>query len=317
MLVVFGSINVDVIMRVPRHPGPGETVLGDECVFRPGGKGANQAVAAARAGASVAIFGAVGDDAFGQQLRDRLAAEKVDASGVATSNRSTGCATVVVDAAGENAIAVAPGANFGAAGVMVPESRLGPEVIVLAQMEVPAAENWALLRRARDAGSRNLLNLAPAESVDEAALAAIRETVDYLIVNRGEAAALASACLSEAAPADPAGLASALAAALGVAVVATLGGEGAVCALPNGGILRAGALPVSVVDSTGAGDAFCGAFAAALDRGTGPADALAEAAAAGSLACRAVGAQEGMPPAEEIAAALERAGPGRSTPAAG
>jgi ribokinase len=303
MLVVFGSLNADIIVRVDRRPQPGETVLGDDCLIRPGGKGANQAVAAARAGAQVAMFGAIGTDFFGQQVKERLLAEGVDASGVAIANRATGCATITVDAAGENAICVAPGANAAASAAMVPDSRLAPGTTVLCQMEVPPPENWALLARAKSVGAATVLNLAPADAVDDAAVAAIRDHVDYLILNVAEAGQLAARCAAATASASPGDLASALARSLAATAVVTLGADGAVCAQGEG-LFSAPAIAVAVVDTTGAGDAFAGVFAAALDRGEPLQTALSEAAAAGSLACRSFGAQESMPTRADLLAAL-------------
>src|SRR5215204_2049977 len=162
MILVFGSINVDVLVPVPHLPRPGETVLGGDYALAPGGKGANQAVAARRAGAAVALAGVIGEDAFAGFALEILRREGVDLRLVRPVARPTGCAAIMIGAGGENLIAVAPGANREALAATVPEAMLGPTTTVVCQMEVPAAETWALLRRARAAGARRVLNLAPA-----------------------------------------------------------------------------------------------------------------------------------------------------------
>jgi ribokinase len=304
MIVVFGSINVDVLMRVPRHPSPGETILGDECLLRPGGKGANQAVAASRSGASVLMFGAVGDDTFGADMRLNLTNRNVDASGVQQApGQMTGCATIVIDHKGQNAICVAPGANRAVRADLVPEDALTPTTTVICQMEIPARENWALLRRARARGATTILNLAPATKLDDEVIAAIREWVDFLIVNETEARLVATS-LSRCAI-TPEEDAMTVSEALQVSTIMTLGAAGAV-AIWGREVTRVDALHVDVVDTTGAGDTFTGAFAAALQRGSTISEALTDAAAAGSLSCQRVGAQESMPDYPSIVAARQR-----------
>jgi ribokinase len=303
MIVVFGSINVDVIMRVQSRPRIGETVAAEECLLRPGGKGANQAVAAARAGAKVAMFGAVGSDPFGREMRDGLTRNGVDAKAVAGVEPLTGCATITVDRAGENTICVAAGANGLARADTVPDEALTPDTIVLCQMEVPEEQNWALLRRAKKRGARTVLNLAPARIVSAAAIEALRDSVDFLIVNETEAELALAAC-RPGAPVDSAEEnGRALARELGATVILTLGAEGA-RAIEKTRVQRAQPLSVEVVDTTGAGDTFTGVFAAALARGASIDVALREGAAAGSLACEGIGAQESMPTLERVQRAL-------------
>jgi ribokinase len=165
VILVFGSINIDVLVPVPRLPLPGETVLGGDYALLPGGKGANQALAARRAGAAVMMAGAVGNDAFAGLALENLCRDGVDLGLVRRVERPTGCAAIIVGAEGEhrgeNLIAVASGANLAAIAAGVPGSVLGPETILVCQMEVPAAETAALIHRARAAGARTLLNLAP------------------------------------------------------------------------------------------------------------------------------------------------------------
>lgn len=302
MILVFGSLNMDLTMRVTALPRPGETVLCPSYRTLPGGKGNNQAVAAARAGAAVAMVGRVGDDGFGQRLRANLADNGVDATGVATAVNPTGIAAIAVDDGAENCITVASGANLELRAGDVPDAMLRPGTTVVTQMEVPVAETLALLRRARAAGARTLLNLAPAPVLDAAAAAelaaAVAASVDVLVVNELEGAALAGG-----AGGDGLALCRRLASDLGTACVMTLGGQGAVAA-EGGRLWRVRALPVEVADTTGAGDTFTGVLAAALDAGLSLPDGLARAGAAAGLACCGVGAQESMPDAARIAAAV-------------
>ncbi|HZT86671.1 MAG TPA: PfkB family carbohydrate kinase [Stellaceae bacterium] len=289
MILVFGSINIDLIVPVPRWPSPGETVLGGDYVLQPGGKGANQALAARRAGAAVGMAGAVGDDGFAEAALAGLRAAGVELDLIRVGRRPTGCAAIIVNAAGENLIAVSSGANAEAAAAQVPDAALAATTTLLLQMEVPAAENAALSWRARRHGARVVLNLAPAAPLDPALL----DDIDLLLVNEGEAAAL---------DAEPA----ALARRLRQGIVITRGADGAAALLSDGRELAAPALPVTPVDTTGAGDTFAGVLAAALDSGRDLAAALRCACAAASLACLARGAQAGMPDAAAIEAAATR-----------
>lgn len=308
MIVVFGSLNVDIVMRVERLPRPGETVIGGHCFQVQGGKGANQACAAARAAGGgpddpgtgpVAMVGQVGADDWGRFALAMLAEEGVDLSGVGRASEPTGCATICVDSVGENAIAVASGANRAARAAQVPDGWLGPDTWVVLQMEVPAAENWALTARARAAGARVLLNVAPAAPVPPEALA----QVDVLVVNAVEARMLAE--LTGVADESPDAIARGLAAAHDLLCVATLGAEGAVAAGSLGaetGVWRIGALPVAPVDTTGAGDAFVGCLAVALSGGAEVAEALRFAAAGAGLACLTPGAQSSFARRDDILA---------------
>ncbi|HEV7367718.1 ribokinase [Arenibaculum sp.] len=298
MIVVFGSLNVDLVMAVPALPRPGETVLCPGYLLKPGGKGANQAVAARRAGAEVAMAGRIGEDDFGRVLRAVLDGEGIDADAVAPCARPTGCAAICVDAGGENAIAVASGANLDAAADQVPDRLLGPGATVLMQMEVPAAQNWALVRRARGRGARTILNAAPAAAVPDEVLSAL----DLLVVNGIEVVEVARR--AGIAAADEVALARAVAARHATTVVVTRGRAGAVAALPDGAVWTVGVLPVAAVDTTGAGDAFCGVLAASLDAGHPLPAALARAAVGAGLACTALGAQESLPHAAVIDARL-------------
>jgi ribokinase len=289
MILVFGSVNIDVVVPVPLLPRPGETVLGGDYALLPGGKGANQALAARRAGSAVAMAGAVGTDAFAALALANLNRDGIDLALVERVERPTGCALIMVGADGENLIAVASGANLAASAATVPDDRLGPGTILLCQMEVRAAENAALIRRARTTGARIILNLAPAAPIGPAAF----EAIDILIANRGEAATLGN---------DPAAVARRLRQAL----VATDGARGSTAFLADGGRIDVPALAIAPVDTTGAGDTFVGVLAASLDRGLGLAAALRQASAAAGLACLARGAQTAMPDSAAIAAAVVR-----------
>lgn len=294
MIVVFGSINLDLVTHVDAIPRPGETVLGPGYAKIPGGKGANQALAARRAGARVALVGAAGRDDFADAALALLAADGVDLTGVARVDAPTGAAFIAVDAKGENAIVVASGANAFARADALEAMTLGPGDTLLLQRETPEAENLAAARRAKAAGARVILNLAPAGALPDAWF----EVLDALILNEHEAAALGAGMGVGSAP-DA--VARAIDARRGVACVVTLGGEGAIAW--TGGVRREAPAPaIEVVDTTGAGDAFVGAFAAALDHGLHIGGALLRGVAAGGLACTTAGAQTSLPRGEEIEA---------------
>jgi ribokinase len=288
MIVVFGSINVDVLVPVPHLPGASETVLGGDYIVAPGGKGGNQALAAARAGGAVTLVGAVGQDQFAETALSLLRRNGVYLQQVASVVQPTGCAIITVDPHGENQIAVASCANLRVRSTQVQDRLLDLKTVLVLQREVPDAENAALIGRARMRGARIVMNLAPAGSIEPARF----DEIDYIIANEGEAAAIG----------DPAALARELRQGL----VITRGAEGAVATLRDGTTISVPALAIDPVDTTGAGDAFAGVFAAGLDRGL-PLDlTLRRASVAASLSCLAVGAQAAMPSRTEIDAALER-----------
>ena len=297
MVVVFGSINPDLVTRVPRLPSPGETLIGSGFASYPGGKGANQALAAARAGAVVRMYGAVGRDAAAASALALLRAGNVDVAGVRAVDAPTGCATVLVDDAGENVIVVVPGANERGDPDAIPDAVLAPGAVLLLQHEVPPSANAALVARAARAGTRIVLNAAPARPLNRELLAMIAT----LIVNESEAAALAALF---GWPAEAGAFAAAAAAAIdGLEVVVTRGAAGAISVRGHDRI-HVAAPNVEVIDTTGAGDAFVGAFAAALDAGDDRPKALSIAIAAGSLACTMHGAQPSLPARDAIDALL-------------
>jgi ribokinase len=289
VIVIFGSINVDLTVPVPRLPQPGETVLGGEYALLPGGKGANQALAALRAGAEVVLAGAVGADSFAGIALDLLRREGVDTRLVQVLEQPTGCAAIMVSNDGENTIAVAPGANAKARSDQVPDDLLGANTTLVAQMEVPPNETALLIRRLRACGGRSVLNLAPALPID----VGLFEEIDILVANEGEAAATGL---------DHRRLAYRLRQGL----VVTRGAAGATAILRNGNTIEVPALKIEPVDTTGAGDTFVGVLAAALDLGSTLETALRRASAAAGLACMARGAQTAMPNAMAIAAAVDR-----------
>ncbi len=287
-VVVVGSVNADLVVAVDVLPRPGETVAGGRFSRWGGGKGANQAVAAARLGASVAMVGAVGDDAFGAEALRDLSHEGVDVSAVARVDAPTGVALIVVDAVGENQIAVASGANAELSAETVRAADLSGAVILLGH-EVPDA---AVLAGA-EAGGRVILNPAPARAIDERVLAAR----PILTPNASEAAQLTGESELETA-------ARALAARTGAPVLVTLGAAGAL--LADGELERIPAPRVDAVDTTGAGDTVNGALAAELAAGRELREAARFALAAAALSTRAEGARGGMPRRDDVERWLAR-----------
>ena len=283
MVVVFGSINADLVATVAVLPREGETRMASGYAVHAGGKGANQALAARRAGARVTLVGAVGRDGFAEIALGTLSDAGVDLSGVAISPRPTGIALIHVDAQGRNTITVVPGANADARGAAVADAALGPATTLLLQLEVPATEVIALAARAHDRGSRVILNLAPPAPVPDALL----DAVDVLVANEHEAEFVAR---EYGLPSDPADFCAGAADRWRLAAIVTLGADGVVAA-DAGHRYRLPAATVDVRDTTAAGDAFAGALAAALDRGAALRDALAEGIASGSHACTGDGAQ--------------------------
>ena len=293
MIVVFGSINTDLVFRLDQIPVPGQTLIADGLTVQPGGKGANQAVAAARDGAAVTMVGAVGDDALAETaligLRD--AAIGLDEV-LVLQGRSTGCASICTDRDGRNQIAVALGANAEIKATQVSEAMLGPDTLLLLQMEGPRAETEALIGRARQAGARIILNLAPALPLERGALAQL----DVLVVNEDEAASLGATLGVDA---D----ATALHGALGVTVIRTLGSAGAEAATGEA-LLHVQAPRIDAIDTTAAGDCFVGVLASGLDAGLDLPAAMRRAVMAASLACLHEGSQKSLPRHAETEAAM-------------
>jgi ribokinase len=283
VIAVVGSINLDLVVAVERHPAPGETVVGGDRRELPGGKGANQAVAVARLGADVAMVGRVGADAQGTRLRDHLANEGIDVEHVVVDDDTpTGMALIAVDGAGENTIVVSPGANarVGAGDVQAARDVLAGAAVTLLQHEVPVSAVDAAIVAA---GGTVVLNPAPAR--------ALTRQVDVLVPNRGELAGLTGR------NGDPAELAHSC--DLAAAVVVTLGSEG-VLVVDGDRTERIEAPPVNAVDTTGAGDAFCGALAQALAEGADLVEAARWAVRVAAVSVTRVGAQSGLPRREDV-----------------
>jgi ribokinase len=290
-LIVIGSASRDYTVIVDRHPNPGETLLGGDIVTGGGGKGANQAVAAARATVPPVFLGSFGDDSTGHELISDLAAKGVNVDHVSvTADAPTGVALITVARSGENSIVVAAGAN----------AHLDPDdtaatgrslatdgSIVLAQLEIPLATVIAAAEAAAERGARFVLNLSPSLPVPASLLA----LCDPLVVNETEAAAIAGTPVGTIV--DAMAVAQDLL-ATSRSVVITLGGEGVVVATPDG-VVHSPAEKVSVVDTTGAGDAFVGALAASLALGADLHAAVARGTEAGALAVQYVGAQPPAP----------------------
>ncbi len=298
MIVVFGSLNIDMVLSVPVIPRPGETVLCPEYKLFPGGKGANQAVAAVRAGGDVHMYGRIGDDDFGRRALASLHEAGVDCTGVVKTEASTGCAMICVDTSGENMITVASGANRLAKAADVPDSALTPKTTLVLQMEVPAEENWELVKRAKARGARVVLNLAPARSVPEDIL----KSLDALVMNEVEASLQAMYLGFDGA--YPRAIARKLTDMFGLTVIVTLGAEGAYASSPKGNC-NVEAMKVNAVDTTAAGDAFVGVLALSLDGGLGLPESLHRASVASGLACLKEGAQPSLPKIKDIETALQ------------
>jgi len=301
VLTVFGSINLDLSMQIERLPSPGETLLGADALVTPGGKGANQAHAAALFGVPTRMHGMVGEDGFAGSALASLVADGVRTSGVGTAkSRSTGLAVVTVDRTGENAIVVAPGANLYARAEQVSDDALAGTRVLLLQLEVPQRESIALARRAKRLGCLVIMNASPMPSdfhVDA-------DEVDMLIVNRSE---LAQLCAQHSlAAADPRADAEWVAQAMAIDILVTLGAGGSILARRDASVVEVRASPVRVVDTTGAGDTYAGVFAAALASGESAQSAMESASEAAGLACMRSGAQAAQPNREQIEAALAK-----------
>ena len=299
-VTVLGSLNMDISVTVPRLPEPGATVLGSAARFTPGGKGANQAVAAARLGADVRMAGCVGGDDFGRRLLAALRDEGVGHDGVrVTAEAPTGLAMISVDHAGENIITVAPGANHevGAAEITAAASTPCDVLVICAEIPVPAIKA-ALTKAVLTKAGRFILNLAPAPPEPDAA-AIVTAGVDWLVVNETEAGAVLGRPVRGLAEAGQA--AAALLSAGARHAVVTAGAHGAALAGPDG-TGTVSAFRIDAVDTVGAGDTFVGALAVALAAGIPAAEAVRAASAAAATAATRAGAQAGMPRPADILA---------------
>jgi len=297
---VAGSINMDVVATATRHPRVGETVAGQAVHYFPGGKGANQAVAAAKLGASTALIGRLGTDAFGQQLRTFLAAQGVDLTLVKdTAGTHSGTAIITI-ADADNTIVVVPGANALVSADDVAAPVLAKGDVAVSQFEIPQATIAAFFARARAAGATTILNPAPAIACGPELL----DLVDILILNETELGFLAHTELHDGdAPDRFVEVARRLQTGTNGIICVTLGRRG-VLALVGGEALMIAGRAVKAVDTTGAGDCFVGALAAQLAGGMAIRDALNYANAAASISVQRMGAAPSMPIAAEVAAVL-------------
>lgn len=300
MIVVFGSLNIDMVMQVEQMPRPGETVLCPRYQMVAGGKGANQAVAAAKAGTEVKLFGKVGDDEFGRIVLSSLRNSNVDLTGVGLSqDNSTGCAAITVDAHGENMITVASGANLYAQEKEIPNFLLSEKTTLLLQMETPVQENWRLIHRAKKFGAKIILNLAPAHKIPQDIL----QSLDVLVMNQIEANFLALHLGFEVI--SPMVAVRRIAANYGITCIVTLGKQGAMACSPQG-IWEVDAMAIEAIDTTAAGDAFVGVLASSMEKGMDLPASLRRASVASGLTCLKHGAQTSLPTDQEIEATLQK-----------
>jgi ribokinase len=297
-ITVVGSINLDLIATVERLPAPGETVTGGDFGTAPGGKGANQALAARRAGAEVRMIGAVGKDAFAGEALSLLEGGGVDLSHVGRMHAPTGTALILVDAKGENVIAVVPGANKSVLPGDLAAAGLKKGEYLLLQQEIPLETVEGALKAAQKAGAVSVLNTAPFR----AQAAAFIGEADYIVANETEFDLYADALSLPGG--DRTRRMAAFAERTGRTLIVTLGAEGVLAAAP-GEAISIPALKVKPVDTVGAGDTFCGYLAASLASGLPLERALRRATAAASLACLKEGAQPSVPLAAEVDRAVK------------
>ncbi|WP_314950118.1 ribokinase [Bradyrhizobium cosmicum] len=296
MILVFGSLNVDLVAQVPVIPGPGRTVLSPSYQTHFGGKGANQAVAAARiAGPGrVRMAGRVGRDGFGDSAIQNLRANGVDADLVVRADEPTGCAFITVDQAGENAITVASGANMTASADDLPAELFSSDSVLVLQMELPFTQALTVARRTASASGTVVWTLAPVpEKMTPEMVSELLAVTDHLLVNEHEALDAATAIGIAASDYETA--AADLAKAGGLTCIVTAGAQGALAVTADGARRRAPAPRITPVDTTGAGDTFVGAFAAILSEGVSLQRALEAGCEAAALKCLKAGAQTGMP----------------------
>jgi len=301
-IVVVGSTMIDLVAYADRLPDDGQTVVGSSYRTGFGGKGANQAVVAARFGARVAIVNTLGDDSHGDAYLEQFAAEGIDTSFVRRAAGSSGVAPIWVDAAGTNRIIVVPGANLEVRPDVAAEAvvAFAPQVVI-GQFEIPQSTTAAGFAAARDAGATTILNPAPGAPVEPELLG----VTDWLVPNETEFALVTGQSLAGAADAESA-IISDTAERLGCSLVVTLGERGAIVASPGGQVARVETPRVTAVDTTGAGDAFVGAFAVGLAMGMTPVDAARLGCAAAADSVTRLGTQASYPDREGAATILAR-----------
>jgi len=303
-ILVIGSLNADLVVRAPRFPQPGETISGEDLRVIPGGKGANQAVAAARLGANVAMLGRVGKDNFGDFLLEDLKLNKVDSTFVQRDNSSTGTAMIVVDSGGQNSIVLSAGANGKVASADVEYASFPQGGLLLLQLEIPTPTVLRAAKRAHESGTRVILNPAPAQLLPDELIS----LADFIIPNETELSLLTGEEVIDIASTEQA--ARALLKRGAQHVIVTLGSNGALIAT-NTQVTHIDTFKVDVVDTTAAGDAFIGGFASMLLESAGllanmqeQAPALLSAVrygcACGALATTKFGAQPSLPTKEDV-----------------
>ena len=292
-ILVVGSLNTDLVVRAPRFPQPGETISGEDLQVIPGGKGANQAVAAARLGASVSMLGRVGKDNFGDLLLDNLKSNHVDAQLIQRDDASTGTATIVVDSNGQNSIVLSAGANGKVSSADVNNASFLNHKLLLLQLEIPLQTVLSAARRAHENGLRVILNPAPAQPIP----AELISLADFIIPNETELSLLTGLSVNDIDSTEQA--ARKLLEQGAQNVIVTLGSKGALI-VTHTQVTQVNAYPVDVVDTTAAGDAFIGGFATALLQDKSLEESVRYGCACGALATTKFGAQPSLPKKEDV-----------------
>jgi ribokinase len=298
-ILVVGSLNADLVVRAPRFPQPGETISGEDLQIIPGGKGANQAVAAARQGASVSMLGRVGSDSFGPDLINNLKQNLVDTSHVQISPSATGTAIIVVDSNGQNSIVLSPGANGKVSPADVNAVSFSGYKLLFLQHEIPMETVISAAQRARESGVRVLLNPAPARSWPDELIS----LPDFILPNETELGLLTNQPVQDISSAENA--ARTLLERGAQNVVVTLGAHGALI-VSSKQVTHVNTYQVNVVDTTAAGDAFIGGFASALLQNKSLEEAVRYGCACGALATTKFGAQPSLPMQEEVESFLNQ-----------
>ena len=292
-VLVVGSLNADLVVKSPRFPQPGETISGEDLQIIPGGKGANQAVAAARQGVQTAMLGRVGSDSFAPFLVDNLKANQVDTSHVIVDSSATGTAIIVVDANGQNSIVLSPGANGNVSPADVDSASFSNSKLLLLQLEIPTPTVLHAAQKARANGLTVILNPAPAKALP----AELISSVDILIPNESELSLLTGLPVNDVSSAEKA--AKEILKQGVKTVIVTLGSKGALL-VTDTQVTQVDTYKVNVVDTTAAGDAFIGGFASAMLSGKALEDSVRYGCACGALATTKFGAQPSLPTKEEV-----------------